>query len=78
MDWIHMILIGMVILSVCLVGYQSREFAKERKDLYDRIMAGGLETYKTNQSPNSVGKGRNPIKRSIDEAKAQYREKGGG
>ncbi len=60
--------LAIIIILALTLGIQSGIHARERKDLYNRIMAGNLREYheaiKDNR-PSKTTKG-NPIKRTLD------------
>lgn len=60
LEFLPTYLLGLVIIFVLYLWYQDKQqmaserqqFAKERKDLYDRIMSGTITTYKENATPD--------------------------
>jgi|GEM_PF-2717258 len=61
-EWI----LGLIcLILVGLVIWREHQFDLERKDLYDRIMAGNLHDYSANKDGTAPPRGRNFVKKGI-------------
>lgn len=70
-DVLHVVLAAIIVIIAFLnIRSENKHFA-ERKDLYDRIMAGSLDSYSAEASHESVPAGRNYIKKSIEKGKQE-------
>ncbi len=72
------VLLGYIVWREIFTQQEREAHKEERKDLYDRIMAGDYEQYYTHQPENEPLPGRNVVraglKRSLDAMEAERME----